>query len=97
MARKVFYQVLSAIVFTGLLIEGYKLTGENSMPITEDVHRDTLYIIYICCSDDDWLGADRSNLSQIQVSIVVIKHINSGCCLMSRSSCRQQIPDTSHP
>lgn len=97
MARKIFLQVLSAVVFMVFLIEVYKVAGESNIPIKADVHRDILYIIYICCSDDGQLGADRSKLAQIQVNIVVIKHINSGCCLMSRSSYLQHLPKTNRP
>jgi uncharacterized protein YyaL (SSP411 family) len=45
MARKVFQQVLSAIVFVGLLIGGYKVTGENNMPTTKAVHKYTNRLI----------------------------------------------------
>ncbi len=45
MARKVFQQVLSAVVFIGLLIEGYKVTGENNMPTTKAVHKYTNRLI----------------------------------------------------
>jgi len=45
MARKVFQHVLSTIVFIGLIIEGYTVTGENNMPTTTAVHKYTNRLI----------------------------------------------------
>jgi len=39
MVRKVFYQGLSTIVFIGLLIEGYRITGEENMPTITAAHK----------------------------------------------------------
>jgi len=45
MVQKVFHQVLSIIVFIGLLIEGYRVTGEENMPTITAVHKYTNRLI----------------------------------------------------
>ncbi|MHC4594918.1 MAG: thioredoxin domain-containing protein [Planctomycetota bacterium] len=45
MIRKVFYQSLSTIVFIGLLIEGYRATGEENMPTIKALHKYTNRLI----------------------------------------------------